>query len=167
MHKFWIKNWGKVLKSLSLYRSLSQKRVKFETFLDNLELIMWLTKIHIWWLLLVILMQNRTLGILMTARTALQKRAGQWPNTANLRPATPHIYHVMIIVTNGFSKKSFLLLLFFLEILLNDLELVFFEFKHFYKTHRTSLFICSFFTRCFIIVLCINAVHLFVLFHCM
>ena len=53
----------------------------------------------------------------------------------------------------------------FLEILLNDLELVFLKFKHFYKIHRKSLFsfICLFFTRCFIIFLCINTLHLFIL----
>ena len=59
---------------------------------------------------------------------------------------------------------------FFLEILLNDLELVSLEFKHLYKTNRTSLF--SFYvhlmfcllTCCFVIILCIN---LFILFHCM
>ena len=51
-----------------------------------------------------------------------------------------HIYHVMILVTGGFSKRSFLLLFpYFLEILLNNPELVFLEFKHFYKTLRTSL----------------------------
>ena len=37
----------------------------------------------------------------------LQIRAGQQSITANLWPLTTHIYHVMIIVANGFSKKSF------------------------------------------------------------
>ena len=41
---------------------------------------------------------------------ALQIRAGQRSITASLWPLTAHIYHVMIIVTGGFSKKSFLLL---------------------------------------------------------
>ena len=71
----------------------------------------------------------------VTGVTVLQIRGGQQSITANLWPLTAHIYHVMIIVTGGFSKKSFY---YFLEILLNDL--VFMEFKHFYKTHKTSLF---------------------------
>ena len=66
----------------------------------------------------------------------------------------------MIIVTDGISKKHFFY--YFLEILLNDLELVFLEFNHFYKTQRTNLF--SFylliFTHCVIIIICINALHL-------
>ena len=44
--------------------------------------------------------------------TALQIRTGQRSITANLRPLTAHIYHVMIIETGGFFKKSFLILLF-------------------------------------------------------
>ena len=40
--------------------------------------------------------------------TALQIRAGQWSVTASLQPLTAHIYHVMIIVSGDFSKKSFL-----------------------------------------------------------
>ena len=39
--------------------------------------------------------------------TALQIRAGQRSITVNLPPLTAHIYHVMIIVTGGFSSKSF------------------------------------------------------------
>ena len=39
----------------------------------------------------------------------LQIRAGQWSITTNLWPLTAHIYHVMIIMTVGFSKKLFLL----------------------------------------------------------
>ena len=74
--------------------------------------------------------------------TALpQIRAGQQSITANLQPLTTHIYHVMITVTGCFSKKSFLLILFLLpEILLNNLELVFLDFKHIYKTQRTNMF---------------------------
>ena len=73
--------------------------------------------------------------------SSLQIRTGQQSITANLRPLTAHIYHVMIIVTCGFSKKSFFYYYFyFLEILLNDLDLVFSEFKHIYKTQRTSMF---------------------------
>ena len=43
--------------------------------------------------------------------SALQIRVGQRSVTANLWPLTAHFYHVMIIVTGDFSKKSFLLLL--------------------------------------------------------
>ena len=43
--------------------------------------------------------------LLATLLTALQIRAGQRSITANLWPLTAHIYHVMIIVTGGFSKK--------------------------------------------------------------
>ena len=47
------------------------------------------------------------------------------------------------------------------------LSLFFFlEFKHIYKTQRTNLFTFSFFNGCFKIILCINILHLFVLFHC-
>ena len=44
--KLWIKNWGKIYKFLSLYRSPSQNKDDFETFLENLELILitWLKK---------------------------------------------------------------------------------------------------------------------------
>ena len=52
----------------------------------------------------------------------------------------------MIIVTNSFSQKSFIDFyksfknpFYFIEILLNDLELVFLEFKHIYKAQKTSL----------------------------
>ena len=41
----------------------------------------------------------------------------------------------VIIVTGGFSEKSFFRYYFyFLETFLNDFELVFLEFKHIYKT---------------------------------
>ena len=39
--------------------------------------------------------------------TVLEIRAGQRSITANLWPLTTHIFHVMIIVTGGFFKKSF------------------------------------------------------------
>ena len=42
--------------------------------------------------------------------SALQIRVGQWSITASLWPLTAHIYHVMIIVSGGFSKKFFSLL---------------------------------------------------------
>ena len=38
----------------------------------------------------------------------LQIRDSQQSITANLWPLTAHIYYVMIIVTSGFSKKSFI-----------------------------------------------------------
>ena len=41
--------------------------------------------------------------------SALQIRAIRQSITASLWPLTAHIYHVMIIVTGGFSKKYFLL----------------------------------------------------------
>ena len=59
---------------------------------------------------------------------------------------TAHIYHAMNILTDGFSNIFFYR---FLEIILNDLELVFLGFKHFYKTRRTSLF--SFFQVIFLL----------------
>ena len=86
-------------------------------------------------------------------------------------PLTAHIYLVMIIATGGFSKKLFFGYFYFLEILLNYLELVFLEFKHINRTQRTSLFSSYLFIFllicCFIIILCINALHLFVFFHFM
>ena len=39
--------------------------------------------------------------------TVLQIRPCQRLITANLWPLTTHIYHVLIVVTDGFSKKSF------------------------------------------------------------
>ena len=43
-------------------------------------------------------------------KPALQIRAGQRSITASLRFLTAHIYQVMIIVTGGFSKKSFFII---------------------------------------------------------
>ena len=42
--------------------------------------------------------------------TALQVSVGQRSITTNLQPLTTRIYHVMVIVNGGFSKKYFLLL---------------------------------------------------------
>ena len=42
-------------------------------------------------------------------------RASQQSITANLWPLTAHIYHVMIIVTGGFSKKSFFINIIFIS----------------------------------------------------
>ena len=47
-----------------------------------------------------------TVGI--TILSALQIRVCQRSITANFRSLTVHIYHVMIIVTIGFSKESFI-----------------------------------------------------------
>ena len=46
----------------------------------------------------------------MYTRPALQFRAGQESITASLWLLTAHIYHVMIIVTGGFDKKSFFII---------------------------------------------------------
>ena len=43
---------------------------------------------------------------------ALQIRAVHRSITRNLWPLTAYIYHVMIIVTGGFSKKSFFIIIF-------------------------------------------------------
>ena len=96
--------------------------------------------------------------------TALQLRAGQRSITTYLRSMTAHICHVMTIVTGSFSKK--LLLLFPRNSFERYWACFFLEFKHIYKTQRTNLFSFSFFNGCFKIILCINILHLFVLFHC-
>ena len=53
-----------------------------------------------------------TINICLVRLSAANKTWSQ-SITANLRPLTTHIYHVMIIVTGDFSKKSLLLLLLF------------------------------------------------------
>ena len=45
-------------------------------------------------------------------KAVLQIRAVQCSITANLWSLTTHIYHVMIIATGGFSKKSFFIIIF-------------------------------------------------------
>ena len=52
---------------------------------------------------------NRIVHIIFVVVAVLQIRAGQRSITANLRPLIAHIYYIMIIVTGGFSNKSFLL----------------------------------------------------------
>ena len=52
--------------------------------------------------------------ILESKGTALQIMADQQSITANLWPSTVNIYHVMIIVTSGFSKKSFFINIIFI-----------------------------------------------------
>ena len=76
------------------------------------------------------------------AQAALQIRAGQQSITANLHPLITHIYYVMITVTGDFSKKSFYYY-YFQEILLNNLELVFLEFKHLQNTQNKFVFFLS------------------------
>ena len=96
---------------------------------------------------------------------ALQIRAGQRSITASLWPLTAHAYHVMIIVTSSFSKSFSLVILFLFPInFLNNLELVFLEFKHLQNVRKKYVFFlsCSFFTCCFMIILWINALHLFI-----
>ena len=96
---------------------------------------------------------------------ALQIRAGQRSITASLWPLTAHAYHVMIIVISSFSKSLSLLILFLFPInFLNNLELVFLEFKHLQNVRKKYVFFlsCSFFTCCFMIILWINALHLFI-----
>ena len=99
--------------------------------------------------------------------------------TVNHRSLTAYIYHVMIIVTSSFSQKSFINFyksfkdpFYFIEILLNDLQQVqLFSWNSNtftkYKKQVWFLFICSVFTRCFVIILCINVLNLSILFHCM
>ena len=93
-----------------------------------------------------------------TYPTLVTVRAGQRSITANLRPLTTHIYHVMIIVTDEFSMKSLLLFLrnsfkqFWTYLLQNSQN----KFVFFLSIH--------FFTCCFVIILCINTFRLFVLF---
>ena len=45
--------------------------------------------------------------IKMIDTTSQQIRASQRSITVNFRPFKAHIYHIMIIVTGGFSKVSF------------------------------------------------------------
>ena len=72
--------------------------------------------------------------------SALQIRASQRSITANPWPLTAHIYHVMTIVTGDFSKKSFYHYYFhFVEILWNDLELVFLKLLNI----RNSFLFCA------------------------
>ena len=67
-----------------------------------------------------------------------------------------------------FQEIFFIIIFIFLEILLNDLNLFSWNLITFTKhTEQVVVFfICSFFTCCFITILCVNALHLFVLFHC-
>ena len=71
---------------------------------------------------------GKDIGVFKGYNAALQIRAGQRSITINLWALTAHIYHVMIVVTDGFSKKSFYYYYFyFAEILFNNLELVLLE----------------------------------------
>ena len=66
----------------------------------------------------------------------------------------------------AFPRNLFYYYYYFLEILFNDLELVFLELKHFYKTYRTRLFYFYLFIfySFLVIILFIYALHLLVLF---
>ena len=55
-----------------------------------------------------ILDEDRIATYPLRSTAALQIKGGQRSITANLWALTAHIYHVMIIMTGGFSKKSFL-----------------------------------------------------------
>ena len=67
----------------------------------------------IYYLLVFIAVIDSWLALICSAvYIVLQIRAGQQLITANLWPLTVNFYHVMIIVTSVFSKKSLLLLSF-------------------------------------------------------
>ena len=53
----------------------------------------------------------KTLCHIQLNQPALQIRASQQSIIANIWPLTAHIYHVMIIVTGDFSKKSFFIII--------------------------------------------------------
>ena len=102
--------------------------------------------------------------------TALQTRAGQRSITANFWPLTAHTYHLMIIVTGGFSKNSFFINIIFIsyKFFWTLLNLFSWNLNTFTK-HKEPvcfLFICSFCTCFFVIILHINALHLSILFCC-
>ena len=100
---------------------------------------------------------------------ALQIRASQRSITANLWPLTARIYHVMIIVISGFSKKSFFLILFFISkeffwTILNSLfhnhcVLAFPTFSNFSTACKHTGWVCSLFACSFAITLCNNTLH--------
>ena len=81
----------------------------------------------------------------------LQITAGQRSITTNFWPLTAHIYHVMIIVTSGFSNKSFFIIIF-----RSSRMQMFFKNKCYWKfcnIHRKislcwSLFLIKFQTAC-------------------
>ena len=81
------------------------------------------------------LLSNEVFNYFSICSIALQIRASQQSITANLWPLTTHFCHVMVIVTGGFSKKPFYHYYFyFVEILLNNLELVFLELLNIQKS---------------------------------
>ena len=61
----------------------------------------------LWWSLFPFWMTHET------HNSVLWIRAGQWLIIANLWPLTAHIFHVIIIVTGDFSKKSFFIIIVF------------------------------------------------------
>ena len=80
---------------------------------------------------------------------ALQIRAGQRSITANLRPLTAYIYHVMIIVTGEFSNKSFFLL--------TNLDLLSWNLNTFTEKQKSSLF--STYLFIFYLLFCNHSVY--------
>ena len=63
------------------------------------------------WLALICFLFGTSIGDYIL-KIALQIRVGQRSITTSLWPLTAHIYHVMIIVTGGFSEKSFFIIIF-------------------------------------------------------
>ena len=92
-------------------------------------------------------------------------------NSTNLWPLTANTYHEMIIVTCSFSKKSFFINIMFIsyKFFWTILNLFSWSLNTFtkHKEQDCFLFICSFFTCCFVIILYINAVHFSILFCCL
>ena len=100
--------------------------------------------------------------------------ANKGRSTVNYRQSSvfdgPFLHHIMIIVTGGFSRNFFFINIIFIsqKFFWTILNLFSWNLNTFrkHKEQICFLFICSFFTRCFVIILCINALKLFVLFHC-
>ena len=93
--------------------------------------------------------------------SALQIRAGQWSTIANLWPLNAcdwwlfqEIFLSLILLFPRNSSKWSWTCFLGIQTLTKYTQVCF-------------LFIHSFFTCCFVIILCINAPHLFILFHCM
>ena len=99
-------------------------------------------------------------------KAALQIRAGQRWITVNLWPLTTH---AMIIVTSDFSKNFFFINIFiFQKFFWTIFNLFSWNLNTITKHNEQVCFlcICSFFTHCFVIILCINVLHHFILSHC-
>ena len=70
------------------------------------------SQFSILWICVQIQWGHKTLRFKWMTVSALQIRAGHQSITANLWPLTAHIYHIMIIVTSGFSKKYSFVIIF-------------------------------------------------------